>query len=60
MNESIRDAVRQYAAEILNEALMDGDASETAESILAGIKEGWKLALADLDAPQEFRDEFSL
>ena len=52
-NESIRDAVREYAREMLQDALENGDAFDMADKLREGIRQGWLAALRDIDTPEE-------
>lgn len=52
-NESIRDAVRDYAREMLQDALEHGDVFDMADRLREGIRQGWLAALRDIDTPEE-------
>jgi hypothetical protein len=55
MNESIRDAVYQYATELILDALENGDAIKTITDLREGIRAGWSAALLDSGAPEEIQ-----
>ena len=57
-NESIRAAVKDYAAELLRDALENGNVSETADRLREGIRQGWIAALMEIEPPQEFMTAF--
>ena len=54
MNESIRDAVYDFAVSAIMSALSDGeDAIAEAKSLREGIRAGWSAALLDCGMPEE-------
>jgi hypothetical protein len=55
MNESIRDAVYDYAIEAILHALENGDAIQAAKELREGIRAGWSAALLDSGAPEELQ-----
>lgn len=58
-NESIRDAVREYARELLQDSLENGDVFEMADKLREGIRQGWIAALRDIDTPEELVDQLA-
>lgn len=55
MNESIRDAVYQYATELILDALENSDAIQTAQDLREGIRAGWSAALLDAGVPEDLQ-----
>lgn len=55
MNESIRNAVYEFAIDAILDALENGDPQTAAKSIREGIRDGWKSALLDSGMPEEMQ-----
>jgi hypothetical protein len=52
-NEAIRNAVYEYATEIILDALENDDAMDAAAKIREGIRAGWSAALLDCGMPED-------
>ena len=53
MNESIRDAVYEYATAHIIDELENGDAIQACHDLREGIRAGWSAALLDAGVPEE-------
>ena len=60
MNHEIKTTVQSIAAELLADALENGDVQATAASLRAGILAGWKAALDSIGAAEHGSDLYTL
>lgn len=60
INQSIKSAVEELAAELLADALENGDIEKTANELRAGIIAGWRAALDSIAADEHMPQLYPL
>ena len=60
MNQEIKTAVEEIAAELLADALENCDVRETANSLRDGIIAGWRAALDSIGAAENMPELYTL
>ena len=60
MNTYLADKIREIAAELLQDALENGDVRAVAGDLRGQIIQGWVSAFDDICAPLDFRKDFRI
>ena len=59
-NPGLAQIIREYATELLRDALENGDAIKTAKDLRASIIIGFNLSLDDIEMPERIKPDFQL